>query len=123
MAPSATRYLSLHLPHLALETGATAPDLARPRAAYAKIKSAHRLVAADAAARRLGLTPGLSLTDARAIAPDLDAIEHDAGAQARRLPAIPDCAGRFTPLAARDAPDGIMLDITGAVHLFGGEEA
>jgi protein ImuB len=123
MAYSATRYLSLYLPHLALETGATAPDLARPRAAYAKIKNAHRLVAADAAARRLGLTPGLSLTDARAIAPDLDAVEHDEGAMARRLATIADWARRFTPLAALDAPDGLMLDISGAAHLFGGEEA
>ena len=123
MASSATRYLSLHLPHLALETGATAPDLARPRAAYAKIKSAHRLVAADAAARRLGLSPGLSLADARAIAPDLDAVEHDPAAQARRLETIADWARRFTPLAALDAPDGVMLDISGAAHLFGGEAA
>src|SRR3954452_6911656 len=102
MAPSATRYLSLHLPHLALESGATAPDLARPRAAYAKIKNAHRLLAADAATarpRRLGLAPGLSLTDARAIAPDLDAIEHDPAAHDRRLTAVADWARRFTPLA------------------------
>ncbi|MDB5641721.1 MAG: hypothetical protein JWN07_1038 [Hyphomicrobiales bacterium] len=123
MAHSATRYLSLHLPHLALESGASAPDLARPRAAYAKIKSAHRLVAVDAAARRLGLAPGLSLADARAIAPDLDAIEHDPAAQERRLAAIADWARRFTPLAALDAPDGVMLDISGAAHLFGGEDA
>ncbi|MCC2095887.1 MAG: DNA polymerase Y family protein [Hyphomicrobiales bacterium] len=30
---------------------------------------------------------------------------------------------RYTPLAAADAPDGIMLDVTGAAHLFGGEKA
>ena len=30
---------------------------------------------------------------------------------------------RYTPLAASDAPDGIMLDVAGAAHLFGGEAA
>lgn len=65
----------------------------------------------------------MSLTDARAIAPDLDAIEHDPAECDRRLTAIADWHRRFTPLAARDAPDGVMLDISGAAHLFGGEEA
>src|SRR3546814_4023614 len=30
------------------------------------------------------------------------------------------CA-RYTPLVALDAPDGLILDIAGAEHLFGGE--
>ena len=37
--------------------------------------------------------------------------------------ALADWCRRFTPLAAADAPDGAMLDIAGAAHLFGGEEA
>src|SRR5690606_8794469 len=32
------------------------------------------------------------------------------------------CA-RYTPLVALDPPDGLILDITGAAHLFGGEGA
>lgn len=39
----------------------------------------------------------------------------------RKLEAIADWHRRFTPLAAVDAPDGVMLDIAGAAHLFGGE--
>ena len=31
-------------------------------------------------------------------------------------------AQAFTPLTAPDPPDGVMLDITGCAHLFGGEE-
>lgn len=93
-----------------------------PRAAFAKTKGAHRLVAVDGTARRLGLAPGLSLSDARAVAPDLDAVEHDPVAYDARLDAVADWCRRFTPLTARDAPDGAMLDITGVTHLFGGEE-
>ena len=77
----------------------------------------------DGTARRLGLAPGLSLSDARAVAPDLDAVEHDSAAFERRLAGVADWCRRFTPLAALDAPDGAMLDITGVTHLFGGEAA
>lgn len=77
----------------------------------------------DGTARRLGLGPGLSLSDARAVAPDLDAVEHDPAAFERRLSGVADWCRRFTPLAALDAPDGAMLDITGVTHLFGGEAA
>ena len=48
--------------------------------------------------------------------------EHDPAAAAERLAALTAWCRRFTPLAACDAPDGIILDITGAAHLFGGEE-
>ena len=37
--------------------------------------------------------------------------------------AIADWADRYTPLVGRNAPDGLMLDITGAAHLLGGEAA
>lgn len=40
----------------------------------------------------------------------------------KRLALIADWCRRFTPLAASDAPDGLVLDIAGAAHLFGGEE-
>ncbi|MDP2357074.1 MAG: DNA polymerase Y family protein [Beijerinckiaceae bacterium] len=41
----------------------------------------------------------------------------------KRLGLIADWCRRFTPLAAADAPDGIVLDVAGAAHLFGGEAA
>ena len=36
---------------------------------------------------------------------------------------IADWCDRFTPLVDVDPPDGLLLDITGAAHLFGGEAA
>jgi protein ImuB len=29
---------------------------------------------------------------------------------------------RYTPMVALDAPGGLILDVTGCAHLFGGEE-
>src|SRR5262249_10207012 len=42
-------------------------------------------------------------------------------ADARLLDALADACQRYTPLVALDPPDGILLDITGCAHLFGGE--
>jgi protein ImuB len=88
----------------------------------AKIKSAMRIVALDEAAMRLGLELGQPLADARAMIPSLDAVDEDAGADAALLDAIADWAERYTPLVALDG-DGLMLDVTGCTHLFGGEAA
>jgi len=63
----------------------------------------------------------MALADARAILPGLRCFAADAGAEAATLAAITDWCRRFTPLAALDPPDGVMLDVTGAAHLFGGE--
>ena len=43
--------------------------------------------------------------------------------EARLLERLCDWCSRFTPLAALDGRDGLMLDISGVAHLFGGEEA
>lgn len=47
----------------------------------------------------------------------------EADAPPRDLKAAARWASRYTPLSASDAPDGLMLDIAGAAHLFGGEAA
>ena len=88
-----------------------------------KIKSALRLVAVSQEARALGLTPGLTLADARARVPILRALEADRAADARCLEQIADFCDRYTPLVALQAPDILILDITGCAHFFSDAEA
>ena len=76
-----------------------------------------------AAAARLGLHPGLTLADAQARVPQTEAVEADAAADAALLTAIASWCERWTPFVAVSGPDGIVLDITGCAHLFGGEAA
>ncbi len=118
-----TRYLSLWLPSLATDRLTRRDAAARktPRVTIAKVKSAQRLAAVNHSAARHGLKPGMALADARAILPGLACHATDAAAEAATLAAIADWCRRFTPLAALDQPDGVMLDVTGAAHLFGGE--
>ncbi len=92
-----------------------------PLATIARINGAQKLAALDARGQALGLKPGMTLPDARAMHPTLICADADLEAEARTLAHIADWCRRFTPLAALDAPDGVMLDVSGAAHLFGGE--
>ena len=53
--------------------------------------------------------------------PALEAVAEDADADANLLENIADWCLRYTPLVACDAPDGLLLDISGCAHLYGGE--
>jgi protein ImuB len=87
----------------------------------ARAGNALQLVAVDHAARARGLAAGMTLADARARCPDLASLPHDPAADARELDALGARMLRFTPQVALDPPDGLILDVTGAAHLFGGE--
>ena len=95
----------------------------RPLVVAAKIDNALRLSAVDAKAAKLGLAPGRALADARAMIPELAVIGANEKADLKLLEAIADWCERYTPLCALDAPHGLLLDVTGAAHLFGGEQA
>src|SRR5579872_296785 len=124
------RYLSLWFARLSTdrarvlrENERSAARALTPLATYLKIKNAQQLVCIDRQAASLGLTRGLPLADARARHPNLVAVEADPAEEGKLLARIADWLQRFTPLVALDGADGIMLDIAGVAHLFGGEEA
>ena len=94
-----------------------------PCIVVAKQNNALQIFALDDAAARLGLDIGLPLANARAICPQLKVFDADEAADAKALNAIAEWCDRFTPLVALDSPHGLFLDITGCVHLFGGEAA
>jgi protein ImuB len=77
----------------------------------------------NAAAADLGLRIGMPLADARAMYPTLIVDHADDTADHRLAEAVTDWLGRYTPLVGLSPPGGMMLDITGCAHLFGGEEA
>ena len=95
----------------------------RPLVIVAKVKGALRVVHTDWRARELGLSPGLTLADARARIPDLKIADEDAAADVAMLDRIADWCDRYTPLVGMDGADGLILDITGCAHLLGGEAA
>jgi protein ImuB len=82
-----------------------------------------QLTALDEAAEKIGLMKNLGVTEARAIYPAIEVIEEDPAADRRFLEGIADWCDRYTPLVALDGKEGLLLDITGCAHLFGGEKA
>src|SRR5260370_1140403 len=122
------RILSLWLPRLPIDRinrrlGRGNAARGNPCIVVAKQNKALQISALDDAAARLGLEPGLPLANARAICPQLQIFDADEAADAKALNAIAEWCDRFTPLVALDSPHGLFLDITGCVHVFGGEAA
>jgi protein ImuB len=85
-----------------------------------------RIAALNAAAEVLGLATGDLLADARAKAEFLQVRDADPAADDAALRRVALWATRYTPTASPwgedNGADGFFLDITGAAHLFGGEE-
>jgi protein ImuB len=74
-------------------------------------------------ASRRGVMLGARVVDVQAIHPDLHVENADAGGDVALLDRVASWARRWCPWTVRDGTDGILLDVTGASHLFGGEMA
>jgi protein ImuB len=74
----------------------------------------------DAAAQR-GVALGARVVDVQAIHPDLHVEQADIEGDVAVLDRVAMWARRWCPWTVRDGADGILLDIAGAAHLFGGE--
>jgi protein ImuB len=98
-----------------------AKDVA-PLVVVAKEKNALRLAALDRKATSLGLSIGQPLANARAILPELKVMVANDAADSKLLTRIAGWCDRFTPFVAVDGPHALLLDVTGAAHLFGGEQ-
>jgi len=131
-SPSPRRYLAVWFPFLSADRlrreasrqAFAAPDEGEAAAAVVlveKVKGALRLAALNPAVHALGLTRGMTLADAQARTPSLRTVVHRPDADATLLAQVLDDFGRFTPMAAADGLDGLILDVTGCAHLFGDE--
>ena len=119
------RILSVWWPFLPIERwqrlSGAAPDTAV--ALVEEAQHGQRIVAVTAAAAAGGAHPGMRLTDARTLFPALAAVPADTAGDAALVERLARWAGRWSPLVEVDGGDGLRLDVTGAAHLFGGEEA
>lgn len=101
--------------------GPSIPAPPEPLALVSRVGNALRLTAVDSCANDAGLDKGMTLADARARCPSLATRPADPALDSRELDALVRAMVRFTPMVAADPPDGIVLDVTGCSHLFGGE--
>ncbi len=78
---------------------------------------------ANRTARLAGVVEGARITDMRAFCPDLQVDYADPGAEAAMLERLVFWVRRWCPWTAADGPRALILDTTGADHLWGGEAA
>ena len=105
-----------------LKASADSHSEAPPLVVVAKVDNALRLSAVDRKATSLGLAIGQPLANARAMLPALKVVAANEPDDLKLLTRIADWCDRFTPFVALDGPRGLLLDVTGAAHLFGGEQ-
>ena len=87
--------------------------------------SAHgpRVTAANRAGYEAGAQAGMMLADLRALCPQIATAPADPAGDLALLEALALWAQRWGPWSALDPPDGLVVDVTGVAHLYGGEDA
>jgi protein ImuB len=81
------------------------------------------VTAADDLAERMGVYVGMPVAKAESLYADLSIRDAEPQADGAALDDLALWALRlYSPIVAADPPDGLVLDIQGADHLFGGEE-
>lgn len=91
--------------------------LAMPERGRMVVKATSRTAAAR------GIHNQMVVADSKAIMPALQVLNYQEGQEEKLLLALAEWCIRFTPIAAIDLPDGLLLDISGCPHLWGGEQA
>lgn len=115
--------MSIWFPRLASDTSLRTRALEGPFALTLRSGNADHLHCLNLAASARGLARGMALADARAICPDLITQPADLARETVALASLRRWASRYAPMVATDGADGLMADISGVPHLFGGEAA
>lgn len=126
--PPARQILAIWLAQLAIDRWRLAEGLragegadARPLALIAETAHGPRIAARNPAAADAGVRAGMMLGDARALYPALAVTSADPASDLALLERLALWAQRWGPWSALDPPDGLIVDVTGVAHLYGGE--
>jgi protein ImuB len=124
-ASSTRRILSLWLPRLPTDRLIRlSPALAEaPLAVSRRANNTLYVHALNRRAEQFGLYRGQPLANAQAMVEGLVIRPGEEKTDAALLEKVADWCERFSPFIACDGDDGLLLDVTGVAHLFGGEAA
>ena len=119
----AARYISLWFRHLLTDWFTLRqPALLGVPFVLAEPDHGRKIVtAANMAAQAEGIDVGMVVADARVWRPGLEVLDHQPERADKLLHALALWCIRYTPRAAVDPPHGLILDISGCAHLWGGE--
>jgi len=100
------------------------PELAEVPFVFAAPGHGRMLVTAvSAKALQSGVEPGMRSADAKAICPGLEVLDDKPGRARKLLKGLGEWCVRYSPIVAIDEfrLDGLMLEVSGCAHLWGGE--
>ena len=128
-------WIALHLPLLSLESFAATLAAAANDGQALALMDSHSILSANAAARALGVKPGLKRATALALAPQLVLGHADAARDAQALATVAHAALAVTPSVAIQPPGGataassragdaashtVLLEVQASLRYFGG---
>lgn len=118
------RFVSIFFPHLTTDWFILQqPELKNlPFVLYAPMHGRMVITAVNIGAEAKGAHAGMVLADARAFIPNLQAVDGTTLQSEMLLKEFALECLRYTPAVAMNLPDGLILDVTGCTHLWGGDK-
>lgn len=117
------RVVSVWFPRLASDRVLRARPVDGPFAVTLKQNNTERLYCLNPQAEARGLHRGMSFADARAFCPDLRSAHAQPRRDARFLEMLRRWSTGYCPWVGFEGVDGLVMDVTGSTHLWGGEGA
>lgn len=120
----ASRFVSIYFPYLVTDWfSLRQPELKRAPLVLRTPSHGRMIITAlNAEAEKNGLCIGMTVADARAMIPNLIALDDKPELATQLLHKLAEWCIRFTPCVAVDLPDGIILDASGCSHLWKGDQ-
>ena len=87
------------------------------------LEERHRVFACDRKAFGRGVRAGMAVAAALALAPALRIAPRDPATETEALLGVAGWAAQFTPGVALEFPDGVLLEVSSSLKLFGGLES
>jgi protein ImuB len=112
-------WIAIRLPRLPLEIFLRGSSTPEPFA----VEERHCVFACDRKAFARGVRTGMAVAAALALAPRLRVAPRDPATETEALLGVAGWAAQFTPGVALEFPDGVLLEVSGSLKLFGGLES
>lgn len=113
--------MAVHFPRLSLEAHRIQPMSNEPVVVTHGQGTKMLVWDCTLGASRLGITPGMPLNAALALAPILGVHTRDPAAEHGMLLKLAERGHGFTPTVSIESPGSLLLEVEGSMHLFGGD--
>lgn len=112
--------MAVHFPRLALEALRVSPQSSEQVAVIDGNGQKAVIWDCTKGAERRGVQPGQLFNSALALAPQLKTLNRELSGEQGALVRVAELGHNFTPTVSLESPNGLLLEVEGSAHLFGG---